>query len=438
MAVIIYLVVLLLGVKSYLKQRYVGSVVSYAFLVTNGFIINWGSLPVKGPDMGLFLLIICCFIGYKRNRDFFNVKKSVFGRQVAIFLLFFFVVFLYSLILQVDSLKNILAVLRVFFSLAVYFFIRTIPYHYLKRSCLIIGKIVVLVSILFVLQYITHIPLVNTYVAESTDNYRMQVIPPFLQVLILFLIFYGQRVKMRFLFLILLLSVLIISQNRTPIYGMILQVIIYFCLSRNIKQKFGIIAISVFALPFISTMIEERDDGRENFMSVSEVISHIERKDFLSISTSSTFMFRIALCAERADYLIQNPEKLLLGVGAMHENSNNNNFKFSVGTPYMDSKGNTYRGQLQTGDTTWGPIIIRYGLLGVCVTFGFLLIAFLKFYRKRELKMGMFGFIYMIGIIFTSISQYQTFTYEFLFLYALMFNLFERELSTKSSCKSAA
>lgn len=429
MSTVIFLLVFVLGINSYLKQKYVGSVIAYAFLVTNGFIINFfGSPAIKGGDLGLLLLAIFCVVGRIRNKKFFSVKGFTFAPIVATFLAFFFFEFIYSCILGVDTLKNIVAVLRQYFSIAIYFAFRVVPINKLILSCRYILKLVILASVLFVLQYVTHIPLVNTFIGESNTDYRMSVIPPFLMVATLFILFYGQKIKHRYIILCLFLCVMLISQNRTPLYGMLLQIAAFVALAKNYKHRFAVILVAAIATPFVSSMLEYRQekDNRASFMSYNETIKHVRDGDFATMAASSNFMFRIALCAERADYIINNPDKLLLGVGAMHEESKNNNFNFIVGTRYRGANGDIFKGQLQSGDTTWGTIIIRYGLIGVSTTLFFLLYAIWNFYKNKQYNISMLGFVCLIGILVTSISQYQTFTYEYLFLYAILFLLFEK------------
>lgn len=436
MFTIINIILFILAIKSYIHKKYVATIVAYSFFISNGFIINWGSSIIKPQDFGLLLLLICCVIGRKRDISFFSIKHSPFAFVVALFLLFFLTSFIYSYVLEVDSLKNILAVIRAYFSFAIYFVIRKVPYDKLIKSFMIIGKLVVLSSILFCMQYITHIPFLDTYIAETTEFYRMQVTPPFLQVLFLFLLFYGQNIKKRYLILILIFCVMILSKNRTPIYALCLQVIIFIVFSQNAKHKIPIILLSIFAVPVITSMMESRDDGDgDNFLSLKETWTYVKGGDYESLSRVSTFMFRIALCAERADYIASHPENLILGVGAMHEESKNNKFMFKVGTNYTASDGSTYKGQLQTGDTSWGPIIIRYGLLGIIVTLGMLIYSICIFFKNRKNKVAMFGYIYILGILVMSISSASAFTYVSLFIYSLLFAVFERNKNLLISSK---
>ena len=428
MFTIINIVLFILGLKSFIQKKYVATIVAYTFFVTNGFIINFGSSIIKSQDFGLLLLLLCCIMGRARDSRFFSIKSTPFAPVVILFLLFFSISFVYSLILEVDTLKNILAVLRVYFSIAIYFVIRQVPYDKFIKSLLIIGKLVIISSLLFCLQYITHMPLLNTYVPDTTEYYRMQVTPPFLQILIIFILFYGQKIKKRYLIIVLLFSVMIISKNRTPMYALCLQIILFIIFSQNAKHKIPIILISISALPLIISMMESRDEGKgDNFLSFKETWNYIREGNYETLSRTSTFMFRIALCAERVDYILKHPDNLIMGVGAMHEESKNNKFTFMVGTNYRASDGSYYKGQLQTGDTSWGPIIIRYGLCGVIITLGVLIYSICVFFKNRNTKIAMFGYIYMVGVLVVSISEASAFTYVSLFTYSMLFYIFEQK-----------
>ena len=168
------------------------------------------------------------------------------------------------------------------------------------------------------------------------------------------------------------------------------------------------------------------------FLSFKETWNYIRNGNYDTLSHASTFMFRIALCAERVDYILKHPDNLIMGVGAMHEESKNNKFTFMVGTNYKASDGSNYKGQLQTGDTSWGPIIIRYGLCGVIITLGTLIYSICVFFKNKKNKVAMFGCIYMIGVLVVSVSEASAFTYVSLFTYSMLFYLFEKESTGKS------
>ena len=94
-------------------------------------------------------------------------------------------------------------------------------------------------------------------------------------------------------------------------------------------------------------------------------------------------IFRMAMLIERIDYLVKNPQYLLFGVGAIHEDSPNcyNRFDFTLGTR---NEGRMFgKCLIESGDITWVPVSLRYGLAGVAIHLTILIII-AKLARKRK------------------------------------------------------
>ena len=117
-------------------------------------------------------------------------------------------------------------------------------------------------------------------------------------------------------------------------------------------------------------------------------------------------MFRIALIAERADYLIENPNLFLQGVGAMHEDTAQKKFDFSVGTGgYDEIKRCNVIAQLDSIDVVWGPLLIRYGFLGLALFLTIVIWIIWVFYKKRSNPNMMLGFLTYISALAQSFSS---------------------------------
>ena len=117
-------------------------------------------------------------------------------------------------------------------------------------------------------------------------------------------------------------------------------------------------------------------------------------------------MFRIALIAERADYLLKNPNLLLQGVGAMHEDTAQKKFDFLVGTGgYDEVKHCDVKSQLDSIDVVWGPLLIRYGFLGLALHLFVVIWMIISFYKKRSNPIMMLGFLTYVAAIAQSFSS---------------------------------
>lgn len=411
-AIIIGVVLLIIALYKYSHRNYEWSLIIYAFLVTNGFIISFGEPSVvKFSDLGLVFLAISCIMGYGRDKRFFSIKGNEGGKLVALYLGFFALEFVYTIIIGADSINGIVTILRPSLNAFAYFVFRKIPIQELYNAIKKVFKLVIFVCVLFVIQYITHIELINTYVSEFSEdagNYRMQITPPFIGYLLLYLLCYNIKSKYKWLVVALITAVMLISQNRTPILGFVLQIGIFLLLSKNLKRKFTIMLLGLLAFPFVSAMFESRAEegsGQSNFDI--PVLQYLKIGDYIGLARTSTFMFRIALTAERFEYIMTHPEKTLLGVGAIDENSPRvRQFNFSVGTAFTDPRtGKIEINQLNSIDVLWGPLIIRYGLLGLILHVYIMAMSGWLFYKERNNRIMMIGFLTIVAAFAQSFSS---------------------------------
>ena len=401
-ATIISICLLLAALILYNKGKYAWPLFILIFFASDAFIINLGEAPVKYKDYGILLLLGCCCIGFLRNSSFFSIKGLSGAKISALFLGFFVFEFLYAYLTNVDTIGNILAVSRDYLYALTYFVFRKIPVEEFKKGIRLIFKGVILASILFVTQYFTHLELTNSYVS---DNYRMQSTPPFIALTLLTVLFYLRKMKVRWLVIILMFSIFMISQNRTPLLALFLEIGLFVLLARKNRYKLPIMIAAMVAFPFVNSLLASRSEqeGGTNNMEVP-VFTYISQGDYQGLSTQSTFMFRIALIAERADYLLSNPEKMFFGVGPMHEDTAQKHFNFRIGTATVDGNNQYRTFQLDSIDTVWGPLLIRYGFVGLILHISIVVWMIFAFYKRRENPIMMLGFLTYVAAIAQSFS----------------------------------
>lgn len=408
-ATIISICLLLAALIQYKKGKYAWPLFILIFFATGAFIVNLGATPIKFKDYGILLLLGCCFLGYLRNSSFFSIKGLSGAKISALFLVFFVFEFLYAYLTNVDSVGNILAVSRDYLYALTYFVFRKSPVEDLQKGIRLIFKGVILACILFVTQYITHLELTNSFVSETNmleGNYRMQSTPPFIDIILLATLFYLRKMRGRWLVIVLMFSILLISQNRTPLLALFLEIGLFVLLARKTKNKIPIMIAAMVAFPFVNSLLSSRssEEGGTSNMNVP-MLAYISQGDFQGLASQSTFMFRIALIAERVDYLLSNPEKMLLGVGPMHEDTAQKHFNFIIGTTGVDSNGQYRVSQLDSIDTVWGPLLIRYGFIALILHISVVVWMILAYYKKRENPIMMLGFLTYVSAIAQSFSS---------------------------------
>ena len=428
-ATLLNILLFCIAISSYATKKYVASVVILAFFATNAFILNFGDPFLKYIDLGLLEIIFCTFIGFYRYKKFFSTSTFP-GRLFMFFLVFLLIIFLYSLIIHADTFSNITSVLRPYFYIFSYFVLRVIPKEKLEKSVRIIFKITIFACICFILQYITHLELVNTYIAEGSQTYRMQITPPFIALFTLALLLFGNKVRWRYWCLFALFVVFVIAQNRTPIVSMALQVLVYLVFTKNTKHKFAVLLILFIVFPFISTMFNQRaeNDNSDVLNSLGNIESNISSSDYASLSSGSTFLFRIAMIAERLNYLNEHPTKSLLGIGAMHEMSSNNKFNFLVGTSYISKDGSIEKAQIQSVDSLWPSVILRFGYVGVTVFLLYLILSARYFFKKRQNSIAFLGFLLFLADIVGSLSSGGALSCVSILTHSLLFVFVEKNI----------
>ena len=313
--------------------------------------------------------------------------------------------FLYAYFTEIDTLGNILAVLRGYLYALSYFVFRRMPNSELQKSLNLIFKAVMFSCIVYVIQFFTHLPLTTTFVSDAySGGYRMQITPPFMDMIFLMLLLFFKKNKWIFGCIILLFLVQLLSQNRTPLIGWFLEIGIFVVVSKNAKHKFSIILVALLAFPFVNSLLSSRSEN-EHSTNLSSTLLYLKSKDYYGLSGENTFMFRIALIAERADYLINHPNLMMQGVGAMHEDTAQKKFDFFVGTGGINSSNRKYVAQLDSIDVVWGPLLIRYGFIGLVLHVFIVMWMVFEFYKKRLNPVMMLGFLTYISALAQSFSS---------------------------------
>lgn len=406
---IICTLLLLYAISQYNKGKYACPFYIFVFFVSDAFILNLGEPLLKYKDFSLLLLFSCSLIGLIRDSSFFKIKGTLGGKISVAFLFLFIFEFLYGCFAGVDTLSNIMAVVRGYLFVLAYFVFRKAPMDEINKSIRWIYMSVILSCMVFVVQYLTHIPLTRTFITESnikTGNYRMQITPPFIELSLLSLLFYLRKIRYRWVVVVLILGVLFISQNRTPLLGLFLSTGLFLLLDRKVKYKVQIMIAAICIFPFVNSLLSSRSEASHETSSFDvPVWNYISQGDFQGLAVQNTFMFRVAMIAERADYLINNPANMLQGVGPMHEYTAQKKLHFIIGTATSDGRGYLVPSQVESIDVAWVPILIRYGLGGLAIHLTVILVMIVKFYRRRSNATIMLGFLTYITALAQSFSS---------------------------------
>lgn len=348
------------------------------FFFTNGYmLIETNLFGLKPNDFLLFILAVITLQEYLKDRSYFRVKGEKCGRAVWLILIFLFFETVRTIIFGIEEFGFIVKVLRINCLLFLYFYLRKVPIEELERYVKLNLIFCSFQGILFYLQVIGFNGILIGRVEEaqtSTDVSRYCNYPYFAQYyLVYFIVNSNITLIKRILGSLFFGGMLILGMSRGLIMSTALAFTVYFLVQRRMKNVvFIAVGYFVYSLA-VAPMLEAREQHDSGSSSiVQDIASVATATDMSNIEIEGTFAFRIAMLMERWFYLKDRPVEALVGVGSIHEESPHNNFMFSLGTANTAYWANHC--QIESGDITWVPILLRYGLIGVSL-YLFLLLA---------------------------------------------------------------
>lgn len=414
----------------YVNKKYVLFLVCMLGLVSKFFMLDTTEDvmgAIKGSDIALVLILVLLPIVYDRNKDYFSIHGDTLARWTYIFLSFYVIELIITVIVGRESLFNGLKVIRNSFFMFGFFVLRAIPIKCYKRFLVIALWITLIQSILYFLQF-AGINLLSGErdVLEDADYYITNT--PTLTVLFLFLLwrfnFLGEK---RILLIAVLLAVVLSSYVRGTIIAVLLGFAYYSTfVGRRNNRLITITLLLLFiplALRYVNKKAEITGSSHKNLEEIGYVLN--QRSNMGDISgEDGNFSFRMAMLYERIDWLRNNPRYILTGVGTMHEDSPKTlqMFNFSIGTYNMDRfYGRTI---IESGDIAWVPIVLRYGLIGVFVHIMMFFLLFNVSRRRDDLLVMLSA--YAIAVFLRTFDGAYFETPELIYIHALLFAMVSR------------
>lgn len=376
--IIVPIIVMLIAFYCYNQGKIAWLLICMTFFFTNGYmLIETNLFGVKPNDYLLFILAVITVREYVKDKSYFRVKGENCGRAVWLILIFLFFEAVRTFIFGIEEFGFTLKVLRINCLLFLYFYLRKVPIEELERYVKLNLIFCTFQGILFYLQVIGVNGILIGRVEEaqtSTDVSRYCNYPYFAQYyLVYFIVNSNITLNKRILGSVFFGGMLILGMSRGLIMSTALAFAVYFLVQRRMKNVvFIAIGYLIYTLA-VAPMLEAREQHDSGSSSiVQDIASVATATDMSNIEIEGTFAFRIAMLMERWFYIKEKPVEAIVGVGIIHEESPHNNFMFSIGTANTAYWANHC--QIESGDITWVPILLRYGLIGVSL-YLFLLLA---------------------------------------------------------------
>ncbi len=367
---IIPIILFILLLKLWEDKKYDWGLIIITAFLTNGYgFIPESVFVFKSYDYVIAFLLITSIIGFIKDKSYFNAKSTKF-----IYLLYLLIAYqvyeiLNTLYMGAESLGYIIKVARINFIYLAYFVLRKIPFKTYKAFIKLNLYFCIIQGVFFYLQPLG-INLLQGRIDEATSAgqiTRYANFPEF-TIFYIFYCFYNERnIYSKILYLCFWGGILILAQVRGDITAIAIAFTIYYLLKNKLKYYIALLTFGFLASIVVVPMFQYRDENSRS--SFAEDITNILTVDEVTDikNNSGNFTFRIAMLVERWNYLLENPQYILTGVGCIHEDSPNcyNRFEFIIGTVNEDR----YNGYclIESGDITWVPILLRYGIIGIII-----------------------------------------------------------------------
>lgn len=387
---ILYSIIGLLSVICYARKKYFYSIVFLFALVSNCYNLLPAALITSHDYVIIFVFCSFLCMGLKHLP-----KADKIFYPITLYVVYIFVNALITTFLGNEEFVYTLITIRIAFCWLLYYSLSILDRVVLERLFRFFYKVTIVFSCLYILQYVMGVCfLYPTKDSISSGFPRYANYPLFLHFFFIYEILNFLHGKRRIWVISVFLIAVILVQARSGFISIAIAFLLYYLLiEKKIKQIMGILLFScVVYLVLLLTPFAER------IQMVSTDIASVEFNSENYSEGDGTFTFRIALLAERFEYISREPEMLLFGVGPMNENSpkTEKRFSFRITTWVGDF---TKQLKIDTMDLTWANVLLKYGLVGVGLfvwQLFRLLYLFKKFAKKNIVPLSVCLYIFFL------------------------------------------
>lgn len=418
----LFIIVFLFGFCNYLQERKDLGILPFFFFITNGFyLLSNESSPVKYYDVAIVYMFLIFFLRLlKKKTSFFKPKIGIF-KFILLIIAYITAIFIKTVINNEELPTFALAIYRLYLPFLSFFLVQELSNKEIQRLINWIITIVSVMTILFVVQPILGVKLLNH--ADITNELgipRYRNIP----YLTYFLLLYTtvKRSKSIILLLVCIVAV-ILTQHRGVMIAYALCMIVYLLMNKKIGSIVQYSFMGLIVLSLAGDVVFNRLRGESGGGSTIEDIENVIKFDYSSViingitdeDSRGTLSFRVLLFMERFQFLLQNPNKALFGIGTRHEDSpNTKDFNFILGTTKNDSDHEI--AQINSGDLVWMNPLLLFGIVGLVLFVSFSVYTFKYLYCYRNISdITMSAFLFYLMLILISFKNNHLFGNEQLF-----------------------
>jgi len=407
-ATAVCVLLLLSGWIEWSKGNKAWGLVLCAFFLTDFFSLAFfGQVPVKSYDFCLVFCAVAAAYENLKTPHFFALKNDPVAITVALLETYLSVRFLVTGLTGAESWMYALKAYRYQLFFLLYFLCRNITTKDYIRSFRMLAYISFALGIMFYLQF-SGIGLLKRGADMPEEGVidlyqRMRNIPAATAFMVISVSFLSKRNGFMLFALLFWGGIVVFSQHRGMMLSLLSALPLGLYLKGCRKRILGL-SIAVFSVFLLfSPVILYRFAPEGGRASVFEDIRNgLSVRGLEKHAAKGSFSFRTAFILERWIYMAEKPERLLCGVGSMHEDSpaSRNKFHFKSGT--FNRKTNR-RQQIETNDAAFVSFFIQYGLIGTGILFCLLALFFFQYLRGKDIGAGI-GITLWIYAVFRILS----------------------------------
>lgn len=407
--IIIYLLFAIIGVLYYVARKNVPFLVIVALLVFNFFGI-FGANDYGIDSMNIMVAIVL-FLDILKKKWPFRIKNDPIAKAICIIVGWIVMRYILTIVWGEESVLYGLKVIRHDFFLIGYFVFRqisikdyTVFFKLLIPVVLLIGTIALLVFVLNGLG--------------EDGIFQRKTIMTLVAPLLFMIITKELCVSFRGGLIVALLIFLGITMARGFFVASSISIAFYCLVMAKHKMKNFMIMLPFVIMFYIGYSFIERTKSDAGYESAgSEITDAMDMSSYQQFQGGS-FLLRFGMVWERGDYLFQHPFSLIMGVGAIHEDSPKNDFMFMIGSDkIVDEMHN--RQMIDTDDVAILSHWLRYGSIYLVIFFYFIYISFKCAWHLRD-KRYMKTLVMLLITMCLSMISVDNFSRTYRFIMALM------------------
>jgi hypothetical protein len=387
------------------------------FILTKPLTLNIGTFSMQYGDLAL--LLIFSLLPFRKKTTDNHIKNIT--KALIIFLVFLIVSFLYDYLIYHTTPMQIFRTSRKLGYIAFFFLISSFERKNYIQVIKFIFVITIIHSLFYISQYFTGYSLTpNSDMENELGGLRYSNVPSYIIPVLAISLFSIKNMFFKIFALIIILVTIVLAQSRGAIISVIAVLFLFLLLEKKI-QLLNLIFISVIVFFSYNIILNYFPIISERFLHLNDEMNMVDKMDYKKMEDfyqQGSFIFRYGLTYERLLYVLEEPMRIVFGVGFVPDIDLLKPI-FVLGTP-SPALPTGYE-QYNSVDIFFPNIITRYGIVGSILYIYFIAELFVFSFRFRELLYGKILFTYLLSLVFISLIN-ETFynSQYFLILFILI------------------